>query len=394
MATQRGLLKLGKRTPVIASYARTPIGAFNGALASLKAPELGAIAIKGACARAGITGTDVGEVLMGNVVSAGVGQAPATQAAIFAGLGEDIPSTTINKVCASGMKSVMLAATQIALGLRDIVVCGGMESMSNVPHYAHLRSGLRLGNGSLIDGVVFDGLWDPYGDQHMGSCAEKCAADHGISRDDQDAYAELSYERSRSSKSFHAQEIVPVEVTQRKKTITVDEDEEPSKDTSRLRSLRPAFLKDGTVTAANASKLNDGAASLVVMSLEECEKRSLEPLCAIQGFGDAQREPVDFTIAPSLAVPAALAHAELAMSDVSLHEVNEAFAVVALANAQILNVDIDKVNQKGGAVSLGHPIGMSGARIVGSLAMQLEDVGVASICNGGGGASAIVLTKL
>ena len=391
---QRGLLKLGKRTPVIASYARTPIGAFNGALASLKAPELGAVAIKGACARAGITGNDVGEVLMGNVVSAGVGQAPATQAAIFAGLGEDIPSTTINKVCASGMKSVMLAATQIALGLRDIVVCGGMESMSNVPHYAHLRSGLRLGNGSLIDGVVFDGLWDPYGDQHMGSCAEKCASDHGISRDDQDAYAELSYERSRSSKSFHAQEIVPVEVTQRKKTITVDEDEEPSKDTSRLRSLRPAFLKDGTVTAANASKLNDGAASLVVMSLEECEKRSLEPLCAIQGFGDAQREPVDFTIAPSLAVPAALAHAELAMSDVSLHEVNEAFAVVALANAQILGADINQVNQKGGAVSLGHPIGMSGARIVGSLAMQLEDVGVASICNGGGGASAIVLTKL
>ena len=326
---QRGLLKLGKRTPVIASYARTPIGAFNGALASLKAPELGAIAIKGACARAGITGNDVGEVLMGNVVSAGVGQAQATQAAIFAGLGEDIPSTTINKVCASGMKSVMLAATQIALGLRDVVVCGGMESMSNVPHYAHLRSGLRLGNGSLIDGVVFDGLWDPYGDQHMGSCAEKCASDHNISRDAQDAYAELSYERSRAAKSFHAQEIVPVEVTQRKKTITVDEDEEPSKDTSRLRSLRPAFLKDGTVTAANASKLNDGAASLVVMSLEECEKRGLTPLCAIQGFGDAQREPVDFTIAPSLAVPAALAHAELDMSDVSLHEVNEAFAVVA-----------------------------------------------------------------
>jgi acetyl-CoA C-acetyltransferase len=391
---QRGLLKLGKRTPVIASYARTPIGAFNGALASLKAPELGAVAIKGACARAGITGNDVGEVLMGNVVSAGVGQAPATQAAIFAGLGEDIPSTTINKVCASGMKSVMVAATQIALGLRDVVVCGGMESMSNVPHYAHLRSGLRLGNGSLVDGVVFDGLWDPYGDQHMGSCAEKCASDHGISRDDQDAYAELSYERSRSSKSFHGQEIVPVEVTQRKKTITITEDEEPGKDTSRLRSLRPAFLKDGTVTAANASKLNDGAASLVVMSLEECEKRSLEPLCAIAGFGDAQREPIDFTIAPSLAVPAALAHAELAMSDVSLHEVNEAFAVVALANAQLLNVDIDRVNQKGGAVSLGHPIGMSGARIVGSLAMQLEDVGVASICNGGGGASAIVLTKL
>ena len=391
---QRGLLKLGKRTPVIASYARTPIGAFNGALASLKAPELGAVAIKGACARAGITGKDVEEVLMGNVVSAGVGQAPATQAAIFAGLGEDIPSTTINKVCASGMKSVMLAASQIALGLRDVVVCGGMESMSNVPHYAHLRSGLRLGDGKLVDGVVFDGLWDPYGDQHMGSCAEKCASDHGISRDNQDAYAELSYERSRSSKSFHAQEIVSVEVTQRRKTLTITEDEEPSKDTTKLRDLRPAFLKDGTVTAANASKLNDGAASLVVMSLEECEKRGLEPLCAIAGFGDAQREPVDFTIAPSLAVPAALAHAELAMSDVSLHEVNEAFSVVALANAQILGVDINQVNQKGGAVSLGHPIGMSGARIVGSLAMQLDDVGVASICNGGGGASAIVLTKL
>jgi len=390
----RGLLKLGARTPVIVSYARTPIGAFNGALASLTAPELGAAAIRGACDRAQITGKDVGEVLMGNVISAGVGQAPATQAAIFAGLGEDIPSTTINKVCASGMKSVMVAASQVALGLRDVVVCGGMESMSNVPHYLSVRNGLRLGDGKVVDGVVFDGLWDPYGDRHMGSCAEKCAADHGIDRDAQDTYAELSYERARAAKGFHAQEIVPVEVSVRRKKTMITEDEEPSKDTAKLRSLRSAFQEDGTVTAANASKLNDGAAALVVMSLAECERRGLEPLCAIAGFGDAQRAPADFTIAPSLAVPAALHHAELALGDVSVHEVNEAFSVVALANAQLLGIDVERINQRGGAVALGHPVGRSGARIVGSLALQLEDAGVASICNGGGGASAVVLRKI
>mgnify|MGYP001502662875 CR=1 FL=1 len=383
------------REVVIVSAARTPIGKFLGALSGVPAHQLGATAIKAAVDRAGIKPESVEHVLMGNVLQAGQGQAPARQALLGAGLPKSTGAVTLHKVCGSGLRTVMDAANGIKAEEWTTVVAGGMENMSLSPHLMERsRGGYRMGEVKVTDSMIKDGLWDPYGDQHMGSCAEKCAADHGISRDDQDAYAELSYDRSRAAKSFHASEIVPVEVTQRRKTLTITEDEEPDKDTSRLRSLRPAFLKDGTVTAANASKLNDGAASLVVMSLEECEKRSLEPLCAIAGFGDAQREPVDFTIAPSLAVPAALAHAELAMSDVSLHEVNEAFSVVALANAQILGVDINQVNQRGGAVSLGHPIGMSGARIVGSLAMQLEDVGVASICNGGGGASAIVLTKL
>ena len=396
----RGLLALGELTPVIVSYARTPIGGFNGALSSLSAPELGAVAIKAALARAGGLGAaDVDEVLMGNVVSANIGQAPATQAAIFAGLGEEIPSTTVNKVCASGMKTAMLAATEIALGLRDVVVCGGMESMSNIPYYLPGgRNGMRLGDGKVVDGAVKDGLWDPYGDQHMGMCAEKCASDFGIGREAQDAYAEESYARARAAAAAIAEEIAPVDVKTRKGVSTVAEDEEPAKDTSKLRSLRSAFKKDGTVTAANASKLNDGAAALVVTSLKFAEPPGLEPLCAIAGFADAQTAPVDFTVAPALAVPKALAHAGVAPDAVDAHEINEAFSVVALANAKLLGADLATVNARGGAVSLGHPIGCSGARIVGALAMGLardgQSTGVASICNGGGGASAIVLQRL
>lgn len=394
-----GLLALGDLTPVIVSYARTPIGSFSGSLASQTAPQLGAHAIKAAVARSGLKGEAIGELLMGNVVAAGIGQAPATQAAIFGGLGEALPATTVNKVCASGMKTAMFGAQAIALGLQDVVLCGGMESMSNIPHYVpSARGGLRLGDGKIVDGVVFDGLWDPYGDQHMGMCAEKCAADFGITRGDQDAYAERSYARARDAEASRAEEIAPVEVTVRRKTVTVADDEEPSKDISKLRSLRSAFKKDGTVTAANASKLNDGAAAMVLTSLGYARAHGLEPLCAIAGFGDAQRAPVDFTIAPALAVPRALAHAGVAADAVDYHEINEAFSVVALANAELLGVDADTVNVNGGAVSIGHPIGCSGARIVGSLAMALKrdgkSVGVASICNGGGGASAIVLQRL
>ncbi|KAH8095422.1 proteasome-activating ATPase [Aureococcus anophagefferens] len=322
--SSRGLLALGELTPVIVSYARTPIGGFNGALSSLSAPELGAVAIKAALARAGGLGAaDVDEVLMGNVVSANIGQAPATQAAIFAGLGEAIPSTTVNKVCASGMKTAMLAATEIALGLRDV---------------------------------------------HMGMCAEKCASDFGIGREAQDAYAEESYARARAAAAAIAEEIAPVDVKTRKGITTVSEDEEPAKDTSKLRSLRSAFKKDGTVTAANASKLNDGAAALVVTSLRFAKANGLEPICAIAGFADAQTAPVDFTVAPALAVPKALAHAGVAPGAVDAHEINEAFSVARNAG---LGADLSKVNARGGAVSLGHPIGCSGARIVGALALGL-----------------------
>ena len=398
--SSRGMLALGDLTPVIVSYARTPIGAFNGALASQSAPQLGAVAIKAALARAGGLGSeDVSEVLMGNVVSANIGQAPATQATIYAGLGEEIPSTTVNKVCASGMKTAMLGAQSIALGLNDVVVCGGMESMSNIPYYLPGgRNGMRLGDGKVVDGCVHDGLWDPYGDQHMGMCAEKIAAEMGFSREDQDDFAEESYRRALAGADAHAEEIAAVEVKSRKGVVSVAADEEPVKDIAKLRSLRTAFKKEGTVTAANASKLNDGAAAMVLMSLGEAKKRGLEPLCAIAGFGDAQRAPVDFTIAPALAVPKALDHAGLSVGDVDLHEINEAFSVVALANAKLVGADLAKVNVRGGAVSLGHPIGCSGARIVGSLAMSLKKdgkaTGVASICNGGGGASAIVLQRL
>ncbi|KAJ1445838.1 putative acetyl-CoA acetyltransferase [Pelagophyceae sp. CCMP2097] len=395
-----GLKRLGELTPVIVAFARTPIGSFNGSLRMLAAPILGATAITAALQRCSNPAVD--EVFMGHVCSAGVGQSPATQATIKAGLGESVPSSSVNKVCASGMKAVMLAAQSIALGHRDCVVASGMESMSNIPHYLlKSREGLRLGHAQLVDGAIHDGLWDPYNDQHMGLCAEKCAADFALSREAQDAYAAESYRRASAAKSVHAEEISPVEIPggRGKPSTFVSLDEEPAKfDAAKLASARPAFLATGgTVTAVNASSLNDGAAALVLMSLRRAKSLGLVPLAAIRGFGDAQRAPADFTIAPALAVPAALAMAECALKDVDVHEINEAFSVVALANAKLLELDSARVNVFGGAVSLGHPIGMSGARIIGALCTALKHkdgtLGVASICNGGGGASAIVLDR-
>eukprot|EP00931_Biecheleriopsis_adriatica_P046967 TRINITY_DN27037_c0_g1_i1.p1 TRINITY_DN27037_c0_g1~~TRINITY_DN27037_c0_g1_i1.p1 ORF type:complete len:429 (+),score=118.23 TRINITY_DN27037_c0_g1_i1:144-1430(+) len=401
------LASLDDRQPVIVSFARTAIGRFNGALAPLSAPKLGAAAVKGAVERAGLDieadGAKVDEVFLGNVVSAGMGQAPATQAVVFAGLPKSIPSTTVHKVCASGMKSVMFAADAIALGRADIVIAGGFESMSNVPHYLPaMRNGVRLGEAKVVDGLVHDGLWDVYNNIHMGSCAEMCAAKHGIDRAAQDAFATGSYEKALSEPALAlaAEQIVPLEVPAgRGKTVTVQADEEPAAgNLAKMPSLRPAFQKDGTVTAANASKLNDGAAALVVMSAGEARKRGVKPLASIRSFADAQQEPEWFTTAPALAVPKAVARAGLVASDVTLHEVNEAFSVVALANAQILGLDLATVNVHGGAVALGHPIGTSGARIVGHLAMLMNAKGAtfgsASICNGGGGASAIILESL
>ena len=390
------------RSVVICSVARTPIAKFAGSFAPLKASELGAVAIRAAVERAGVPPEAVEEVLMGNVVSAGMGQAPARQAAIYAGLPTSTVCTTVNKVCASGMKTVMLGAQQIMLGQRDIVVAGGMESMSNIPHYLpQARSGYRLGNGSVVDGVVHDGLWDVYNNQHMGACAELCAETYSIGREAQDAYATSSYERAQAAAAAGAfdDEIVSVDVTSKKGVTTVAADEEPSSiNLGKLPSLRTAFKKEGTVTAANASSLNDGAAALVLMSAERAAALGVTPLARIRGFGDAEQEPTEFTTAPASAVPLALRHAGVDAADVEYHEINEAFSVVALANMQLLGLQPQRVNVHGGAVALGHPIGMSGARIVQSLATVLKakdaSLGCASICNGGGGASAIVIERL
>jgi acetyl-CoA C-acetyltransferase len=403
----RALDGLPDRQPVLVSFARTPIGRFAGGLSALRASRLGAVAVKSAVERAGLNieadGAAIDEVFLGNVVAAGMGQAPATQASIFAGLPNTIPTTTVNKVCASGMKTVMLAADAIALGRAEIVVAGGFESMSNIPHYMpSLRGGVRLGETKVVDGLVHDGLWDAYGDKHMGSCAEICAKEHNIDRAAQDAFACESYERalSQAALSLAKDEIAIVEAPAgRGKTTTVDTDEEPAAaNLEKMGSLRPAFAKDGTITAANASKLNDGAAAMVLMSAAEARRRGAKPLAAIRSFADAAHEPEWFTTAPSLAVPKALARAGLEAKDMQLHEVNEAFSVVALANMKLLNLDPATVNVHGGAVALGHPIGASGARIVGHLAILLRlrgaTFGTASICNGGGGASAIVLEAL
>ncbi|CAE8597817.1 unnamed protein product [Polarella glacialis] len=405
--SRASLASLPDRTPVIVSFARTAIGKFNGGLAPLTAPRLGAAAVKAACERAGIDigseGSKIDEVFLGNVIAAGMGQAPATQAVIFAGLGKSIPSTTVNKVCASGTKTVMFAADAIALGRAEIVIAGGFESMSNVPHYLPgMRQGVRLGESKVVDGVVHDGLWDVYNNMHMGSCAELCAEKYGFDRAAQDAYAAASYERALSQEALElaALQIVPVEVPAgRGAFVTVKADEEPgAANLAKMSGLRPAFKKDGTVTAANSSKLNDGAAALVIMSAAEARRRGVRALAAIRSFADAQQEPEWFTTAPSLAVPKAIARAGLLASDVTVHEVNEAFSVVAMANAQILGLDLATVNVYGGAVAMGHPIGCSGARIVGQLAdvMKIKGAtfGSASICNGGGGASAIILELL
>ena len=388
---------------VIVSIARTPIAKFRGSLSSLSATDLGAAAIKGALRKLP-SDLIVSEAYFGNVVSAGLGQAPARQAVKKAGLPDTTICTTVNKVCASGMKSVMLAAQTLqCMPKHGAMLAGGMESMSNIPHYLPAsRSGTALGHIQMIDGCIHDGLWDPYDDQHMGMCAEKCAKDFSFTREDQDAYTLETYRRAQASvESGVFEEIVAVDVPQRSGIpIVVEKDEEPhALKLEKLAGLRPAFdKKNGTVTAANASSLNDGAVALVLMTEDEARSRGITPLARILGYGDAERAPVDFTVAPSLAVPVALANAGISAQDVDFHEINEAFAVVALANMKLLGLDHSRVNVFGGAVALGHPIGMSGARIIGTLYDVLKHkngtIGCASICNGGGGASAIVIERI
>ena len=386
----------------IISAVRTPIGSFGGNLSSLSATQLGAIAIKAAVEKAGIKPSDVHEVIMGNVLSANLGQAPATQAAKYAGL-PDVPTTSVNKVCASGTKAIMFAAQSIALGQNDIMVAGGMESMSNVPYYLDkARNGYRLGDGQLIDGLVKDGLWDVYNNYHMGSAAELCSTECNISREDQDAYAIESYKRSQAAQKSGKfnNEIIAVEVKNRKGEITLvsDDEEVNAVKFDKIPTLKTVFKKEGTVTAANASTLNDGAAALVLMSKEKAEELGLKPLAKIIGYADAQQAPEWFTTSPSKAIPRALKNAEISADQVDYYEINEAFSVVSLANNRELKLDAGKVNVNGGAVSMGHPLGASGARIVVTLLNVLQQnggkIGVASICNGGGGASAIVIENL
>ena len=384
----------------IVSAVRTPLGSFNGKLSSVPAPKLGATAIKGAIEAAGVSADVVQEVFMGNVLSAGVGQAPARQAAMFAGVPNTVPATTVNKVCASGMKAIMLGAQSIMLGDNDVVVAGGMENMSLVPHYLPgSRLGKKYGNITMLDGLAFDGLTDVYNNYPMGNAAELCATECKISREEQDAYAVESY--TRSAKAWEAgtfkNEIVSVEVPQRRgDALLVDTDEEfTNVKMEKIPALRPAFTKDGTVTAANASTMNDGAAAVVLMSKEKAEKLGVTPLAKIVSFADAAHAPEWFTTAPSKAIPKALDKAGWSTDDVDLFEINEAFSVVALANNQKLGLDASKVNVNGGAVSLGHPLGCSGARIIVTLIHALKSRGLkkgaAGICNGGGGASAFTL---
>lgn len=386
---------------VIVSAARTPIGSFMGGLSSVTAPQLGAIAIKGALEKINLEPKLVDEVFMGNVVQAGVGQAPARQAAILAGLSNTVPCTTVNKVCASGMKSVMFAAQAIISGDAEVVVAGGMENMSLIPHYVHLRNGVKFGPTSLVDGMQKDGLSDAYDNNAMGVCADLCASEYKISRERQDAFAIQSYERSAKawSDGKFDSEIVAVSVPQRRgEPVIVSKDEEYlNVKLDKIPSLNPAFTKDGTVTAANASTINDGAAALVIMSEEKALALGLKPLAYIRGYADAAHEPKWFTTAPAKALPKALEKAGIAIKDVDYFEFNEAFAVVGLANAEILGLTEDKINVNGGAISLGHPLGCSGARIIVTLINVLNQnnakIGAAAICNGGGGASAIVIEK-
>ena len=386
---------------VIVSAVRTPIGSFMGALSSVPATKLGAAAIKGALNRINLDPKLVDEVLMGNVVQAGNGQAPARQAALYAGLSENVSCTTINKVCASGMKAVMQGAQAIMAGDAEIVVAGGMENMSLIPHYVHLRNGVKFGPTSLVDGMQKDGLTDAYDNNAMGVCADLCATEYNFSREDQDNFAIQSYKRSSDAwdaGKFDA-EIVPVEVPQRRgDAIIVAKDEEYTNvKLDKIPSLAAVFTKDGTVTAANASTINDGAAALVLMSEDKAKSLGLTPLAYIKSYADAAQEPKWFTTAPAKALPKALEKAGLSVADVDFFEFNEAFAVVGLANAKILNIDDSKINVNGGAVSLGHPLGCSGARIIVTLINVLNQnnakIGAAAICNGGGGASAIVIER-
>ena len=391
------------REVVIVSAVRTPMGSFGGILSSVSATQLGATAIKGAINKSGIDANLVEEVFMGNVLQANLGQAPARQAAIFAGLSKNVPCTTINKVCSSCMKSVMLAAQSIKAGDNDIVIAGGMENMSSVPHYfAKGRNGQKLGDMKLIDGLVKDGLTDVYNKVHMGNCAEICAKDMNFTREQQDEFAIESYNRSAKSweEGKFADEIVPVIVPQRRgEDIVVTEDEEyKNVRLDKIPTLRAVFDKEGTITAANASTLNDGASALLLMSVEKAKELGLTPLVKITGYADAAQDAEWFTTAPAKALPIALNKANTSITDVDYFELNEAFSVVGLANIEILGLDADKVNVNGGAVSLGHPLGSSGSRIIVTLINVLKQnnakIGAAGICNGGGGASAIVIERI
>jgi acetyl-CoA C-acetyltransferase len=387
---------------VIVAAARTPIGSFMGALSTVSAPLLGATAIKGALAQINLDPSLVDEVIMGNVVQAGVGQAPARQAALHAGLPNSVIATTVNKVCASGMKAVMQGAQAILAGDAQIVVAGGMENMSMIPHYTHLRSGYKFGPATMVDGMQRDGLSDAYDNNAMGVSADLCATEYNISREAQDAFAIQSYERS--ARAWDAgkfdNEVVPVAVPQRRgEPVIVSKDEEYTNvKLDKIPSLNPAFTKEGTVTAANASTINDGAGAVILMSEEKALEMGLTPLAYIKSYADAAQEPIWFTTAPAKALPKALEKVGLSVADVDFFEFNEAFSVVGLANAQILGLDASKVNVNGGAVSLGHPLGCSGVRIIITLINVLKQnnakLGAAAICNGGGGASAIVIERL
>ena len=387
----------------IISAVRTPIGSFGGSLSSLSAIALGSIAVKAAVEKAGIDPKLIQEVYIGNVIAAGLGQAPATQIAAGAGLGFEIPCTLVNKVCASGMKAIMLGAQSIMLGQNDIVVTGGTESMSNIPYYLmKARYGYKYGNSELIDGLQHDGLTDAYDHCAMGVCADNTAKEMNISRQDQDNYAINSYKRSAASWSAgkFKDEIIPVEIKDRKgnTTLFAEDEEYKSVNFEKIPGLKPAFTKEGTVTAANASTLNDGASALILISKEKAQELGIKPLARIRGFADAAQEPKWFTTTPSLAIPKAIKHAGLDKKDIAYYEINEAFSAVAIANNIKLGLDPDKVNINGGAVALGHPLGASGARITTPLLNILKQnqagIGVAGICNGGGGASAIVIENM
>ncbi|HEX3772619.1 MAG TPA: acetyl-CoA C-acyltransferase [Polyangiaceae bacterium] len=386
----------------IVSAARTPIGAFLGALASVRAPDLGATAIKGALSRAKLAPEAVDEVFMGNVLSAGIGQAPARQASLAAGIPNTTPTTTVSKVCGSGMQAIIQGARALALGDARIVVAGGMESMSNAPYYLdRARTGYRMGDGKIVDGMIRDGLWDPYGDVHMGTCGDKCAAEYKVSRAEQDEFAKESFRRALAAQreGLFAAEIEPVSVPQKKgDALLVKEDEGPSKgDPSKFASLKPAFAKDGTITAANASSINDGASALVLATEEAIKEHKLETLGRLVGWGAAAQAPDWFTTAPAKSIDQTLGRLGIAKDKVDLFEINEAFAVVAMVNSRLVGIDPQRVNVRGGAVALGHPIGASGARIVTTLLHAMKDRGdrrgVASICIGGGEALTVVVER-
>ncbi len=387
----------------IISASRTPIGSFGGSLSTISATELGSIAIKGAMEKAGVEVNEVSEVIMGNVISANLGQAPARQASVGAGVGYNVPCTTINKVCASGMKAVMYGAQSIMLGTSDVVIAGGMESMSNIPYYLpKARFGYKYGHSEILDGLLKDGLWEVYYKFPMGNCADNTAKEMGITREMQDEYAISSYKRSAlaTEAGYFKEEIIPVEIPQRKGAPLLMEEDEEFKNVNfdKIPNLKPVFDKEGTVTAANASSINDGASALVLMSKDKADELEVKPIAKIRGFADAEQDPIWFTTSPSLAIPKAMKNAGVEKSDIDFFEINEAFSAVAIANNIKLELDPDQVNVFGGAVALGHPLGASGARILTTLNSVLSQkdgtVGVAGICNGGGGASAMVIEKV